>query len=69
LNETKIVREVKIDREVLEIYCWKERNGAESAKATTGAKAASDIDGMKRQLTEKSWRYAAGKRGIEQKAQ
>jgi hypothetical protein len=47
----------------------KERNWAESAKTTIGGKAASDIDGMKRKLTEKSWRYTDGKRGMGQRLQ
>ena len=42
MNESKIVREV------LEICCWKERNGAESAKTTIGGKADSETDGMRR---------------------
>jgi hypothetical protein len=38
-------------------------------KGNSRGKAASEIDGMKRKLKEKSWRYAAKKRGMGQRAQ
>jgi hypothetical protein len=38
-------------------------------KGNNRGRAASETDGMKRKLTDKSWRYAAGKRGMGQGAQ